>query len=439
MGTGFAGRLPAMKTERSAELMKRARAVIPGGVNSPVRAFRSVGGTPPFISRAEGSKIWDVDGNRYIDYVGSWGPMILGHAAPEVVAAAKNAIERSSSFGAPTEGEVKLAELVVKRIPSVDRLRLTSSGTEATMSAIRVARGYTKRDGILKFEGCYHGHADYLLVKAGSGVATFGLPDSPGVPSDFAKHTATLPFNDVKALEAMFSERGSELACVILEPITGNMGVIRPEPGYLERMRELCTEHGVVLIFDEVMTGFRVHPQCAQGLLGITPDMTCFGKIIGGGLPMGGYGGKAEIMDMVAPAGPVYQAGTLSGNPCAVAAGAATLESLAAQGTYDQLEKQCARLEKGLQDALSDAGITGRIQRVGSMLTLFFNDGSPVRNFADVSACDHERFGKWFHLMLEQGIYLPPSGYEAWFVSITHDKEDIERTVDAARDAFKKL
>lgn len=428
-----------MKTERSAELMRRAQAVIPGGVNSPVRAFRAVGGMPPFISRAEGSKIWDVDGNRYIDYVGSWGPMILGHAAPEVVEAAKNAIERSSSFGAPTEGEVKLAELVVKRMPSVDKLRLTSSGTEACMSAIRLARGYTRRDGILKFEGCYHGHADYLLVKAGSGVATFGLPDSPGVPADFAKHTSTIPYNDFDALERIFSERGQELACAIIEPITGNMGVIEPEPGYLQKLRDLCTAHGTVLVFDEVMTGFRVHPQCAQGLYGITPDLTCFGKIIGGGLPMAAYGGRAEIMDLIAPVGPVYQAGTLSGNPCAVAAGLATLKSLEAQGTYDQLEKRCKELQHGLEQALRDAGVTGRIQRVGSMLTLYFNDGRPVRSFADVSACDHQRFARWFHLMLERGIYLPPSGYEAWFVSVTHDAEDIERTIYAARDAFKAL
>ena len=428
-----------MKTERSAELMRRAREVIPGGVNSPVRAFRAVGGTPPFISRAEGSKIWDVDGNRYIDFVGSWGPMILGHAAPEVVEAAKTAIERSSSFGAPTEGEVKLAELVCKRIPSVDKLRLTSSGTEACMSAIRAARGFTGRDGILKFEGCYHGHADYLLVKAGSGVATFGLPDSPGVPADFAKHTHTIPYNDVEALEQIIAEKGEDLACIILEPISGNMGVIVPELAYLKKMRELCTARGIVLIFDEVMTGFRVHPQCAQGLFGITPDLTTFGKIIGGGMPMGAYGGKAEIMDMIAPAGPVYQAGTLSGNPAAVAAGIATLKSLEAQGTYDQLEKRCESLETGLKDVLRELGVGGRIQRQGSMLTLFFNDGSPIRNFADVSKCDHERFGKWFHLMLERGIYLPPSGYEAWFVSTTHDAEDIERTVDAARDALKAL
>ena len=428
-----------MKTERSAELMRRARAVIPGGVNSPVRAFRAVGGTPPFIRRAEGAYIWDVDGNRFIDYVGSWGPMILGHAAPEVVEASKNAIDRSSSFGAPTEAEVKLAELVTERIPSVDRLRLTSSGTEACMSAIRVARGFTQRDAILKFEGCYHGHADYLLVKAGSGVATFGLPDSPGVPADFARHTLTLPYNNVEALEKLFADKGSELACAILEPISGNMGVIRPDQTYLERLRSLCTEHGVLLIFDEVMTGFRVHPECAQGLLGISPDLTCFGKIIGGGFPLAAYGGKAEVMDMVAPAGPIYQAGTLSGNPCAVAAGIATLKSLQGQGVYDHLERLCQELEKGLQSALEEYSISGCIQRVGSMLTLFFNDGRPVKNFDDVSACDHEQFRQWFHLMLERGIYLPPSGYEACFVSAAHSLEDVERTVDAARSAFRTI
>src|SRR5688572_28906987 len=296
-----------MKTERSAELLKRALDVIPGGVNSPVRAFRAVGGTPLFISRASGSSIWDVDGNRYIDYVGSWGPMILGHADPSVVDAVKFAVDRSSSFGAPTEGEVKLAEVISKRVPSMEKVRLVSSGTEATMSAIRVARGFTKRDSILKFEGCYHGHADYLLVKAGSGVATFGLPDSPGVPSDFAKHTFTLPFNDLGGVKELFASRGKEIACVILEPIVGNMGVVPPRDGFLELLREECTKHGALLIFDEVMTGFRVHPSGAQGLYGIAPDMSTFGKIIGGGMPLGAYGGREDIMNLVAPAGPIYQ------------------------------------------------------------------------------------------------------------------------------------
>ncbi|MCA9549143.1 MAG: glutamate-1-semialdehyde 2,1-aminomutase [Myxococcales bacterium] len=428
-----------MKTERSAELLKRAQAVIPGGVNSPVRAFRAVGGVPPFITKAQGANLWDADGNRYLDYVGSWGPMILGHAEPSVVEAAKVAIERSSSFGAPTEAEVKMAELVVQRVPSVERVRLVSSGTEATMSAIRVARGATGRDDIVKFEGCYHGHADALLVKAGSGVAAFDLPDSPGGPADFAKHTITLPYNDADALTALFKARGDEIAAVIVEPITGNMGVIPPASEFLETLRRVTKAHGAVLIFDEVMTGFRVHPAGAQGLLGITPDLSAFGKIIGGGMPMAAYGGRADLMDQVAPAGPIYQAGTLSGNPCAVAAGLKTLQALGAPGTYDQLEKTCKGLEAGLTDALQSAGVSGRIQRVGSMLTLFFNDGRPVRNFEEVRACDHEKFKKFFHGMLERGIYLPASGYEAWFVSLAHTAEDIERTVEAARGALGDL
>ena len=428
-----------MKTDRSAELLSRALKVIPGGVNSPVRAFKAVGGTPLFIARAKGAHLWDVDGNKYIDYVGSWGPMILGHAEPSVVEATCKAIERSSSYGAPTEGEVKLAELVRQRMPQIERLRLVNSGTEATMSAIRVARGATKRDGVVKFEGCYHGHADYLLVKAGSGVATFDLPDSPGVPSDFAKHTFTLPFNDIAALEALFSARGAEIAGVIVEPITGNMGVIPPPRAYLQRMRELCDANGSVLIFDEVMTGFRVHPGCAQGLYDVIPDITAFGKVIGGGMPMGAYGGKAEVMDLVAPAGPVYQAGTLSGNPAAVAAGFQTLDLLGQPGGYEALEERCAELEEGLVRAVHDSKHTGRVQRVGSMLTLFFNDGSAIENFADVKACDHAKFAKFFHGMQEKGIYLPPSGYEAWFVSMVHDADIIRSTVEAAETTLKLL
>lgn len=428
-----------MKTERSAELLKRAQAVIPGGVNSPVRAFQAVGGTPLFISRAKGPYVWDVDGNRYVDYVGSWGPMILGHAEPSVVEAAKTAIERSSSFGAPTEGEVKIAELVVERVPSVERLRLVSSGTEATMSAIRVARGFTKRDKIIKFEGCYHGHADYLLVKAGSGVATFDLPDSPGVPADFAKHTITLPYNDPEAVEAAFKAHEGEIACVILEAVAGNMGVIPPHSDYLDALSRITKEHGALLLFDEVMTGFRVHQAGAQGLYGIKPDLSAFGKIIGGGMPMGAYGGRADVMDMVAPAGPVYQAGTLSGNPCAVAAGLTTLKALGAPGTYEMLEDKCAVLHKGLEAAMASAKIEGHVQRVGSMLTLYFGDGSPVRNFEDSKACDHDKFRVFFHGMSERGIYLPPSGYESWFVSLAHTSEDIDRTIDAAQSALAEI
>ncbi len=428
-----------MKIENSSDLFARAQKVIPGGVNSPVRAFRAVGGQPLFIARAEGASIWDTDGNRYVDYVGSWGPMILGHAEPSVVEAAKTAVERGSSFGAPTEGEVKLAELVVKRVPSVERLRLVSSGTEATMSAIRVARGYTKRDAIVKFEGCYHGHADYLLSKAGSGVATFGLPDSPGVPADFAKHTLTAPYNNIDAIKKLFSERGGEIAGVILEPVAGNMGCIPPAPGFLEALRELTTEHGALLIFDEVMTGFRVHAAGAQALFSITPDLSCFGKIIGGGMPMGAYGGRGEIMDVVAPAGPVYQAGTLSGNPVAVAVGLATLAHLGAPGTYSQLEDKARAIEEGLVAAVTDSSHTGRVQRVGSMLTLFFNDGSPVTNYEDAKACDHDKFKAYFQGMLERGIYLPPSGYEANFVSLAHSDEDIERTIESARAALSAI
>lgn len=428
-----------MRLDRSSDMLARAQKSIPGGVNSPVRAFKSVGGTPLFISRAQGSSIWDMDGNRYIDFVGTWGPAILGHAEPSVVEAIQKAAERGSSFGAPTELEVKLAEHVVKRVPSVEKLRLTSSGTEAAMSAIRLARAATGRDTILKFEGCYHGHADFLLVKAGSGVATFGLPDSPGVPKDFAKHTITVPFNDLAAVEKVFDERGSEIAAIALEVVTGNMGVIPPRPGYLEGLRQVTQKHGALLMFDEVMTGFRVHPAGAQGLYGIDPDITAFGKVIGGGMPLAGFGGKAEIMDMLAPVGPVYQAGTLSGNPCAVAAGLRTLEQLATQSPYDRLEALGARLQAGLESALADAGVTGKVQRVGSMLTLFFNDGSDLFDFEDVRRSDHERFAKYFHLMLERGIYLPPSGYEANFLSLAHTEDDIDRTIDSARDALRVL
>jgi glutamate-1-semialdehyde 2,1-aminomutase len=428
-----------MKNERSQELFQRAQKVIPGGVNSPVRAFRAVGGVPRFIAKAKGASIWDVDGNRFVDWVGSWGPMILGHAEPSVVEAMRNAIERGTSYGAPTEGEIKLAELVMKRVPSVERLRLVSSGTEAAMSVIRVARAFTKRDAILKFEGCYHGHADFLLAKAGSGVATLGLPDSPGVPADFTKHTLTVPYNDLAAVEETFARRGGELAAVVLEPVVGNSGLIPPEPGFLEGLRRITEQHGAMLVFDEVMTGFRLSTGGAQVLYGITPDLSAFGKVVGGGMPLAAYGGRKDAMDMVAPAGPVYQAGTLSGNPVAVAAGLATLEQLENPATYTRLENISRRLADGLVAALAETGVSGRVQRVGSMFTLFFNDGSAVKDFEDAKRADHAKFRAFFHGMLERGVYLPPSGYEAAFVSLAHGDEEIERTLEAARAVLATL
>jgi len=383
--------------------------------------------------------MWDEDGTAYLDYVCSWGPMILGHAHPAVVEAISKAAADSSSFGTPTAVEVELAEHVVDRIPSVERLRLTSSGTEAAMSAIRLARAATKRDKIIKFEGCYHGHADFLLVKAGSGVATLGLPDSPGVPADFVRHTITVPFHDLKAVEEAFDAHPDQIACLALEPITGNMGVIPPEPGFLAELKALAHDRGALLMFDEVMTGFRVHRRCAQGLYGIDPDITAFGKVIGGGMPMAGFGGPAKVMDMLAPSGPVYQAGTLSGNPCAVGAGLATLRATDGEAVYEQLERQGARLQAGLERALAETGVSGRIQRVGSMLTVFFNDGSPVRDFADVKACDHDRYAKFFHGLLDRGVYFPPSGYEACFMSTCHDDEIVDQTIEAARASLAAL
>jgi len=427
-----------MSISKSQALFERAKKVIPGGVNSPVRAFRAVGGDPLFIRKAKGPHLWDADDNRYIDYVGSWGPMILGHADPKVNAAAKTAIDGSSSFGAPTEAEIELAEFVTQRVPSVDRLRLVSSGTEATMSAIRVARGFTKRDDIIKLEGCYHGHADYLLTKAGSGVATFGLPDSPGVPADFAKHTLLAPYNDLDAVKALFDARGDDIAGIILEPVAGNMGCILPEEGYLQGLSEITKAHGALLIFDEVMTGFRVGPSGAQGRFGITPDLSCFGKVIGGGMPMGAYGGRGEIMDQVAPAGPIYQAGTLSGNPCAVAAGIATLQGLD-EDAYAQLESTGQALEDGIKKALKDSGHSGTVQRCGSMLTLFFNDGQPILNFDDAQACDHAKFKDLFQGLLQRGVYLPASGYESWFISLTHTSEVVEETVNAIRSVLNTM
>jgi glutamate-1-semialdehyde 2,1-aminomutase len=421
---------------RSEQLFRRALAVTPGGVNSPVRAFRAVGGQPLFIQRGEGAHIWDADGSEYIDYVGSWGPLIFGHRPPEVLAALMEVLEIGTSFGAPTEREVELAELITRFFPSVEKVRLVNSGTEATMSAIRLARGFTGRDRIIKFDGCYHGHGDSLLVKAGSGVATLGLPDSPGVPGTLAELTTVLPFNNPEALKSEFDRRGNAIACVIVEPIVGNMGCVSPIAGYLELLRELTRRSGTILIFDEVMTGFRVAPGGAQQRYGIKPDITTLGKIIGGGLPVGAYGGRSEILDRIAPAGPIYQAGTLSGNPLAVAAGLATLRRLEKESPYERLELLGSRLEQGLIEAAAAAGVAVKVNRAGSMLTIFFT-GKDVTDFESARMCDAERFNRFFHGMLDQGVYLPPSQFEAAFISAAHTDVDIERTISAAKKALK--
>ncbi|MGB1967920.1 MAG: glutamate-1-semialdehyde 2,1-aminomutase [Litorivicinaceae bacterium] len=423
---------------RSEQLFKRASQSIAGGVNSPVRAFRAVGGTPVFFSRAEGPYLYDADGKQYIDYIGSWGPMIAGHANPRVLQAVRDAIENGLSFGAPTAIETEMAELVKSFFPSMERLRFCSSGTEATMSAIRLARGFTGRDTIVKFEGCYHGHSDSLLVKAGSGALTFGVPSSPGVPADLAKHTMNLPFNDLTAATKFFEKQGDSIACVIIEPITGNMNMILPQPGYLEGLRALCDQFGVVLIFDEVMTGFRVAMGGAQALKGIRPDLTSLGKIIGGGMPVGAFGGRQDIMDMLAPLGPVYQAGTLSGNPVAMAAGIATLSELSQPGFYDALNAATERFVSGMVSAASDAGVSIQGVSRGGMFGLFFAD-QPVNSFAEVTACDEEVFKRFFHLMLDRGIYLAPSMYEAGFVSSKHSESVISTTLAAAKEAFDAL
>jgi glutamate-1-semialdehyde 2,1-aminomutase len=419
-------------------LFERAQKVIPGGVNSPVRAFRAVGGTPVFFERAQGAYLWDTEGKRYIDYVGSWGPMVAGHTHPAVVSAVQAAASRALSFGAPTPQETQLAELLCELVPSMERVRLVSSGTEATMTAIRIARGYTGRKLIVKFEGCYHGHADSLLVKAGSGALTFGNPSSAGVPEETAAHTVVLDYNDVAQLRSLFSQRGKEIAGVIVEPVAGNMNLVLPASGFLEALREECTRHGAVLILDEVMTGFRVALGGAQARYGIKPDLTTLGKVAGGGMPLGAVGGRRDIMEKLAPLGPVYQAGTLSGNPLAVAAGLATLQLVVQPGFLERIERSTKQLVDGLAQEAKSAGVTFSSQSIGSMFGLYFRAAAP-RSFAEVMQCDRDRFNRFFHAMLEQGVYLAPSAYEAGFVSAAHGAEEIEATLTAARAAFKRL
>jgi len=421
---------------RNQQLFERAQRHIPGGVNSPVRAFRSVGGAPCFFVEGKGPRVTDADGKRYLDYVGSWGPLILGHAHPEVVRAVQDTAAKGLSFGAPTELEIEMADLLCDLLPSLDMVRLVSSGTEATMSAIRLARGYTGRDLLVKFEGCYHGHSDSLLVKAGSGLLTFGNPSSGGVPADFTKHTLVLDYNDVAQLESAFAEHGARIAAVIVEPVVGNMNLIAPQPAFLKAMREQCTQHGSVLIFDEVMTGFRVGPQCAQGYYGITPDLTTLGKVIGGGMPVGAFGGKREIMEKIAPLGPVYQAGTLSGNPVAVAAGLATLKLVQQPGFYETLTLRTKQLCDGLVAAAAKHGVRFSAQSVGGMFGLYFRAACP-QTYGEVMECDKDAFNRFFHAMLEAGHYFAPSAFEAGFVSAAHSEADIAATVAAAETVFK--
>jgi glutamate-1-semialdehyde 2,1-aminomutase len=424
---------------RSETLFASAQNHIPGGVNSPVRAFRSVGGTPLFLKHAEGAYVIDEDDKRYVDYVGSWGPMILGHSHPEVLDAVRRQLEHGLSYGAPTAMETEMAELVCSLVPSMEMVRMVSSGTEATMSAIRLARGYTGRDSIIKFEGCYHGHSDSLLVKAGSGALTQGVPSSAGVPAAFAKHTLTLPFNDLAAVEKMLAEVGNEVACIIVEPVAGNMNCVPPAPGYLQGLREQCDKHGVVLIFDEVMTGFRVALGGAQAHYGVAPDLTTFGKIIGGGMPVGCFGGKRAIMERIAPLGPVYQAGTLSGNPLAMAAGLTTLRLISRPGFHEELTAYTTRMLQGLKARAAAAGIPFVTTQVGGMFGLYFSEANDIVTFDDVMASDAERFKRFFHLMLEGGVYLAPSAFEAGFTSIAHGDKELQLTLDAAERAFSQL
>ncbi|MBI5772467.1 MAG: glutamate-1-semialdehyde 2,1-aminomutase [Verrucomicrobia bacterium] len=432
---------------KSDALFAEALNCIPGGVNSPVRAFRAVGGRPFFVNRAAGCRVWDVDGNEYLDYVGTWGPAILGHAHPKIIAAVKAAADHGTSFGIPHPAEVTMAQRLCALVPSVQKVRMCNSGTEACMSAIRLARGFTRRDKIIKFDGCYHGHGDSLLVRAGSGALTFGNPDSAGVPADFAKLTIVLPFNDTEAVKAAFAANKNEIACIIVEPVPGNAGLYVPRPGYLEFLKQITAENGALLIFDEVMTGFRLAPGGAQEKFGIRPDLSCFGKIIGGGLPVGAFGGRADIMDYLAPLGPVYQAGTLSGNPLAMAAGIAALEELTgiqnsefriqnSENAYARLEERGAQLEAGMKDAAKSAGVPVTFNRCGSMFCGYFT-GGPVHNLADAMKSDRERFKKFFHGMLEAGVYLAPSQFEAGFLSTAHGEADIEKTVNAAAKVMK--
>ena len=420
-------------------LFSEAQKIIPGGVNSPVRAFKGVGGTPVFIDHASGPYIFDSQGKQYIDYVGSWGPMILGHAHPEVITAVKEAAEKGLSFGAPTEIETRMAAKICELMPAIEKVRMVSSGTEATMSALRLARGYTKRDKIVKFEGCYHGHSDSLLVKAGSGALTLGVPSSPGVPASLAEDTLTLTFNDSEAIKQVFSKMGEKIACVIVEPVAGNMNCIPPESGFLETLRQVCDEYGSVLIFDEVMTGFRVDLHGAQGLYQVKPDLTTLGKIIGGGMPVGAFGGNQKIMEHLAPVGPVYQAGTLSGNPVSMAAGLKTLELVSQAGFYQTLSEKTANLVSGIKERAEQQNIEMAVNTVGAMFGLFFSHEKKISRFEQVMQCDQEFFKRFFHAMLEQGVYLAPSAFEAGFVSAAHTEQDVQRTLDVTEVVFKTL
>ena len=424
---------------KSAQLFEKAQKVIPGGVNSPVRAFKGVGGTPVFIEKAEGAYITDSDGKKYIDYVGSWGPMVLGHNHPAIIDAVLKAVPNGLSFGAPTESEITLAELVCNLVPSIELVRMVSSGTEATMSAIRLARGYTGRDKIIKFEGCYHGHSDSLLVKAGSGALTLGQPSGPGVPADFAKHTLTCTYNDLDSVKQAFEQYPNDIACLIIEPVAGNMNCIPPKAGFLQGVRELCDQYGAVFIIDEVMTGFRVALGGAQSYYGVKPDLTTLGKIIGGGMPVGAFGGKKEIMEFIAPTGPVYQAGTLSGNPIAMAAGLACLTELSKAGNEEKLAAQTKTLAEGLKALADKHGVPFTVQYVGGMFGLFFTEQQEITDFQSVMKCDAAKFNRFFHLMLEQGVYLAPSAFEAGFMSLAHTDADIQATLAAADRAFAQL